>query len=144
MDQLAVEPVDVGEQAVAEGDRIPNYGLEHGLHVGGRTADDLEDFARRRLLFQRLTQISVSRLKFLEQTHVLDRDDCLVGEGLHEFDLPLGKRANLLSSHQNASYCAGPAQQRNGEGRPMPITLLCCSSARKFLQCGGKIIDVYS
>ena len=49
--------------------------VEDRLEIGRRAGDDAEDLARRRLLLQRL-------LGLVEQPHVLDRDDRLVGEGL--------------------------------------------------------------
>jgi hypothetical protein len=32
-------------------------GIEHGLELGGRLADDIEHIARRRLVFERLLQL---------------------------------------------------------------------------------------
>ena len=54
--------------------------LEHRLDVGRRARDHPQDLARGRLLLERL-QLLASRV---EQAHVLDRDDRLVGEGLEE------------------------------------------------------------
>ena len=48
---------------------------KHGLHVRRRTADDLENLRRRGLPLQCL-------LGLIEQTHILDRDHRLIGEGL--------------------------------------------------------------
>ena len=47
-----------------------------------------KDLARRGLLLQRLRQ-------FFEQSHVLDGDHCLVGEGLKQFDLRRSKWVNI-------------------------------------------------
>ena len=49
--------------------------IQHRLNISWRTGDHAKDFARRRLLLQRF-------LEFVEQPHVLDGDDRLVGEGL--------------------------------------------------------------
>ena len=43
-----------------------------------------QDFTRRRLLLQRLGQFAIAVLQFLEQPHVLDGDDRLVGEGFEQ------------------------------------------------------------
>ena len=51
----------------------------------------LQDFGRRRLLLQRLGQLARARLLGLEQPRVLDGDDGLVGEGLHQLDLPFAE-----------------------------------------------------
>src|SRR5262245_6307175 len=56
-------------------------GVEHRLHVGGRAADDAQHFRCRSLMLQRFTQFCVALLDFLEQAHVLDGDDGLVGKG---------------------------------------------------------------
>src|SRR5262249_9438242 len=56
-------------------------GIEHGLQVESRAAYHLEDVCCRRLLLQRFPQVLGLRLDLVEQTDVLDRDHCLVGEG---------------------------------------------------------------
>jgi hypothetical protein len=75
--------------------------VEDGLDIGGRAADDVEDFGRRRLALERF-------LRLVEQTDVLDRDHRLVGEGLQQVFVPAqdrpgpgpgdGNRANGLLS----------------------------------------------
>ena len=55
-------------------------GLHDRLQIGRRARDHPQDLARRRLLLQRL-------FRLVEQAHVLDGDDGLVGEGLQERDL---------------------------------------------------------
>src|SRR4030095_11066433 len=55
--------------------RALDDGVEHRLHVRGRAADDAEHFPRGGLMLQGL-------LKLLEQAHVLDGDNGLVGESL--------------------------------------------------------------
>ena len=71
--------------------------VEHGLQVEGRAADDLEHVGGRGLLLQRFTQVFRARLHLFEQPHVLDRDDSLVGEGLKQLDMMVGKRAGLCA-----------------------------------------------
>ena len=70
--------------------------VEHGLGIGQRAADDLQDLGGRGLLLQRFGQLRGPRLHLFEQPHVLDRDDGLVGEGLDELDLLLGERPASL------------------------------------------------
>ena len=62
-------------------------GVQHGLEVRRGAADHAQDLRGRRLLLQRLRQIAVARLELLEQAHVLDGDDGLVGEGLQQLHL---------------------------------------------------------
>ena len=57
-------------------------GVEHRLDVGGRARDHAQDLAGRGLLLEGLGEVAVARLELLEQPHVLDGDDRLVGEGL--------------------------------------------------------------
>ena len=56
----------------------------------GRAADHLEHVGGGGLLLQRLAQL-------VEQAGVLDRDDGLGGEVLHQLDLLVGERAHLLA-----------------------------------------------
>ncbi len=57
-------------------------GVEDGLHVGGRAADDTEHLGGCRLMLQGLAQFRVALAEFLEQADVLDGDHRLVCEGL--------------------------------------------------------------
>ncbi len=66
--------------------------VEHRLQIERRAADDLQHVGGRGLLLQRLGQIARARLHLVEQPRVLDRDHRLVGEGLHELDLAIGKK----------------------------------------------------
>ena len=72
--------------------RAADFGerIEHGLQVEGRAADDLEHVGGGGLLLQRFAQL-------VEQARVLDRDDGLSGEILHQLDLLVGERAHLLA-----------------------------------------------
>src|SRR5690242_10004168 len=84
------EAVDrLTELCGTRGDRV-----ERRLDVRRRVADDLEDVCRRRLALERL-------LGFVEEAHILDRNDRLVGEGLEQLDLPVGKRINVGSPNEN-------------------------------------------
>src|SRR5262249_18282808 len=64
-----------------------NQGVEDGLQIELGIADDLQDLASRRLIFERLLQLGRLRLHRLKQPHVFDRDYRLVGEGSNQFDL---------------------------------------------------------
>src|SRR6266542_1052380 len=65
--------------------------IKHRLDIRRRTGDDPQNFARRCLLFQRLTEVTVARVEFLEQPDVLDSDHCLVSKSLKELDLRRGE-----------------------------------------------------
>ena len=64
--------------------------VEHRLQIEGRAADDLEHVGGGGLLLQRFAQL-------VEQAGVLDGDDGLVGEILHQLDLLVGERPHLLT-----------------------------------------------
>ncbi len=79
--------------------RALDDGVEDRLHVRGRAADDAEHLGRRRLMLQRLAQFCVALAEFLEQPHVLDGDDGLVGEGFEQSNLLFGERTNLRAAN---------------------------------------------
>ena len=108
-------------QATLVGAAQPNrrlvQGVEHGLQVEGRTADDLEHVGRRCLLLQRL-------LKLGEETHVLDRDHRLVGEGLDQLDLPCRERLHLRARQDKHADGLTLAQQGHPETGSIVAMLL--------------------
>src|SRR5262249_1702426 len=65
------------------------------LHVSGRAADDAEHLSRCGLMLQGLAQFCVALLQFLEQTDVLNCDDCLMGEDFKKSYLLLGEGPNF-------------------------------------------------
>ena len=58
-------------------------------------------------------------LRLLEQTHVLDRDDRLVGEGLKQLNVVVGKQAGLAARDADRANGIAVAQQRH-EDRATP------------------------
>src|SRR5262245_20473503 len=84
----------------AVGDRV-----EYRLDVGRRLADNAQDLTRRRLLFQRL-------LRLVEQPNVLNGDNRLVGEGLEERDLVVGKWSRLATANAQCPDDMTLVQQR--------------------------------
>src|SRR6516162_5424530 len=76
-------------------------GLQHRLNVGRRGGDHVQDVRAAGLIGESLSEIARLGLYFVEQPHVLDRDDGLVREGLQQLNLLFGKRLNLLSVDQD-------------------------------------------
>ncbi|TKS58071.1 MAG: hypothetical protein EWM72_03244 [Nitrospira sp.] len=75
-DQLI--PLDQANRRVigpAHPSRAPCNRVEHRLNIRRRASDHAQNLTGRGLLLQRL-------LEFLEQSHVLNGDDGLIGEGL--------------------------------------------------------------
>ena len=78
----------------------------------------------RRLLLQRLLKVPRPRLHLVEQAHVLDRNDGLIGEGLNKLDLPLSEWPGLRAA-------------KGEEPSTFPSrTIGTPSSARKFPSLG--------
>ena len=90
------------------------------MQIGGRGGDDPQYFGRRGLLLQRLVQIVVAPLQFLEQPGVLDRDHRLISERLQERDLSVGERANRQAVHMERADRHSSAQEWHRQG-------FCCS-----------------
>ena len=109
-DHLTIEPVQSGECRLAQPSGAPYDSLEDRLQVSWRAADDAQDLGGSRLLLQRLGEILVAFLQFLEQPNVLDGDDGLIGESLQELSLRRGERAHLKPANHDSADCDVLAQ----------------------------------
>ena len=76
--------------------RVRQHCIEDRLEFARRTGDDLQHFGGRGLLLQRLREIIGALTQLVEQPRVLDGDDGLGGEVLHQLDLLIGERDGLL------------------------------------------------
>ena len=122
---LAVDQQNARERGFAQlrsafGDRV-----QHRLHVGGRTRDDTQDLANRRLLLE-------SSLGLVEQPHILDRDRCLIGERLDKCDLLVGERLRFGAPKRNRADGALLAHQRHSQQRAESIFPLGHARVRIF------------
>jgi len=95
--QVAVHDEDRAAESGTHCDRAAGDRLEDRLGVGRRAPDDAQDLARRRLLIEGLAEFAIARLQLPEQPHILDGDDGLIGEGLHQRDLLVGERPDLAA-----------------------------------------------
>ena len=93
-----------GEDALAALEDL----VEHRRGVGDRAADHAQHFARSLLLLERLPDL-------VEQPHVLDRDDRLVGESFQQFELPFGYRTGLAPARRDRAEHLIAAQHRHGD-----------------------------
>ena len=84
------ERYDAAELGLADTRRVLQHGLEDRLQLAGRTADDLQHVGGGGLLLQRFAQL-------VEQPGVLDGDDGLCGEILHQLDLLVAEWPHLLA-----------------------------------------------
>ena len=103
MKELSVEPHDYAEGRIAQTSGAPGNGIEDRLHVRGRARDDPEDLAGGGLLLEGFGEVAVPGLELLEQADVLDGNDSLVGERLHEIDLLIGERLDFTPYHYEDS-----------------------------------------
>ena len=71
--------------------------------------------------------------QFTEQPRVLDRDDRLRGEVLHQLDLLIGEWPHLLAIDANCANQLAVLEHRDDEQRPC---------AGKFWRCRSLIVDV--
>jgi hypothetical protein len=77
--------------------RFLQHRMENWLQLAGRRADDTQHFRCRSLLLQRLSEIGRALAQFVEQPRVLDSDDRLCSEVLHQRDLLVAKSLRLLT-----------------------------------------------
>src|SRR5262249_30057961 len=101
--------------------------VKHRLHVGRGSTDDAEHFRSSGLMLQGLTQFRVALLDLLEQSHVLDGDDGLVGKGFEKGDLLISERTDLRADNTNNPQRNTLSKQGRGDYCPMAeptLTLL--------------------
>src|SRR5262249_44255639 len=91
--ELTVETEDCRLHGLAQPDRVLGQCLEDGLEIERGPPDHLEQLAGRRLLIERNSELTVARLQFLEEAHVLDGNDGLIGKGLEQLDLFVRERS---------------------------------------------------
>src|SRR6185503_7995253 len=65
--------------------------------------------------FERGGEIAIAYTQFGKQAHILDRDHRLVGEGLQQIDLRIGKRSRHVPIHGDRSNRLPVAEHRNGK-----------------------------
>src|SRR5262245_48892428 len=78
--QLSVVPVDRDRPGSEQAYRAVSDGVEDRLDVSVRLTDHTQDLARCGLLLQSL-------LRLIEEAHILDGNDRLIGKGCHQIDL---------------------------------------------------------
>src|SRR6266545_7005260 len=116
---LTVEAVDETAFGLTQPDRVLGQRLEDRPEVEGGPADHLEDLAGRRLLLERDPQLAVPRLQLREQADVLDGDDGLVREGLHELDLRSREGLHFASAASDRADRHAIPEDGYSEERPI-------------------------
>src|SRR5215472_13506227 len=108
---VAVRSPDSSDLGATEPRGALGEGVEHGLKVEGRAANQLEHVRRRGLLVQRLARLA-------DEPRVLDCDHRLVREGRDQRDLILGERLDPLARETEHADGLALAHQRNTEQGP--------------------------
>src|SRR5215510_2764788 len=109
---VALRPVDRPHVRFAEAHCRLDQCIEHRFQIERRATDDLEHIGSRGLLLQRLAQL-------VEQPSVLDGDDGLSGEILHQLDLPIGERADGLPVNADSADQLIVFEHRYADHRPI-------------------------
>src|SRR5262249_21523054 len=108
----------------ANADGILQQRPKDALEVERCPADGLEHLGRGSLLPQRFAQLLRARLHLVEQPHILDRDHRLVGEGLDQLDLLVGKRPHGFAYYVEHTNRIPLAQERHTEHCAKAASLL--------------------
>ena len=117
---IALAHADRAGQGAAELDGGGDQRIEHRLQIERRAADDLEHVGGRGLHLQRLGEVARARLHLVEQPHVFDRDDGLVGEGRDQLDLALRERNRRGAAQSERANQLAVAHERHAEHGPHP------------------------
>src|SRR5882724_10289975 len=115
MNQLTVESVNSAVGRSAKTHRILHDGLEDWLGVRVGRADRSENLRGGSLPAERFGQFSITRLQLLEEAHILDGNDRLVGEGLEHLNLLGRKGPNDVPRQADDPDRLLPVQQRDRE-----------------------------
>jgi hypothetical protein len=62
-------------------------------------------------MLQRLAQFCIALFNLLEQPHIFDGDDGLVGKGFEKIDLLIGERTDFGPANADATNCNSFSQQ---------------------------------
>src|SRR4029077_18015831 len=108
------------------------------IEFAGRARDDTKNLGRRRLLFERFRQIVSALAQLREQPRGLRGDPRLLGQALHQGDLPVGKRQPLPTKDVDRTYQLGLFEYwHTDEG--LRAAQLECGSARPVLGSGKRL-----
>ena len=125
MEPLAVERCKTPNRAPHKLHGVPDDGVEHRLDIGRRAPDDAQDLAGGRLLLEGLGEVGILGLQLAEQPGVLDGDGRLVGEGLHQGDVTVGERQDLVPVDDDHPEQLVRPEHRDGEHGPDGLQPRC-------------------
>src|SRR4029078_10921680 len=87
----------VAESGCAFGD-----GVQYWLYLRRRGCNHAQNLAGRVLLLKSFSEVTIACFELFEQAHVLNRDDCLIGEGFDQLNLLFGKRLNDVTPYDDS------------------------------------------
>jgi hypothetical protein len=119
------------ELGFADAHRVLQDHLKHRLQFASRRTDDAQYLRGRSLLLQRFAKLARALLFGLEQSHVLDGNRRLIGEGRQQLNLFLGEWTNARALYNDHTNREPFAQQRHTKHR-MEATKLCRFKKRIF------------
>src|SRR5262245_43890299 len=134
-----IELVDNAAVAGGELDRPADDGRQHGFEVE-RGTDGLTHLAQRFQFLYRAGQLRGPRLELLEEAHVLNRDDRLVGERGRQVDLLLSERPNFGSPNHDGTDEQALSEHRDTHDCTEASDPLCFELSK--LRIGQDVEDV--
>src|SRR5262249_45158534 len=115
--------------------RALDDGVEDGLHICGRAADDAEHLGSCGLMFEGFAQFCVSFLQLFEQADVLDSDHCLGGKSFEQLDLLFREGAHYSTTNEDDANRLVLAHEGRNEYRSDAKVLGDVEAFRKLF-CG--------
>src|SRR5215468_7555174 len=106
MSQLPLKGPKNAERCLTEPHCLFQHRVEHRGKIAGRAIDDPQHLSGCGLLLQCFARL-------VEQANVLDRDDSLIGEGLEEADLGVGKWCDLAPCYGDRTDCIAVLEDRH-------------------------------
>jgi hypothetical protein len=139
---VAIPGIDISKLGVADANGLLQHGLEHGLQIARRTADDLEHLRRGRLLLQRFRELDGALTQLVEQPRILDGDDGLIGEIPDEVDLLVAEGAHFLTVDAEGPDQVVVLEHRHDEQGARAGQAGQCGDARVAIEKGRVRPDV--
>src|SRR5215472_6366211 len=99
--QTTAQLLQHGFVGVANARRGLDQGLQHGSKLCTRLTDDLQHIAGRRLVFERLLQITGALPQLSDQAHILHCDHRLRRKAFKKGNLLFGEWADFLTIRKN-------------------------------------------
>src|SRR5262245_49500532 len=98
---------------VAQAGCAGSNGIEHWLNIRRRAGDDTQDLTGGCLLLQRVGEVAIADLEFVEQAGILNGDGCLVRESLEQGHVRLRKWSEVGMPNCNRTDRIAPSQHRH-------------------------------